>query len=551
MKVWSLPMFEDPNIQTDSISYAEAVKEITDQVHEMVGNPLSKWAVAATIESLGIRDVDARSDFGYDTVFDLADEVFNRIKDRINQKPAEKLREEEDFEFGGFFRSLKLFLKYYSQGMVFSLPMLSQIIAIIIFEYALWAWFDFNEAQATVVALGTIISFIVTGGFIQTLGRLVSRYKGEGNYYLASKATSSVMKLAVPVVLLAALAIFTLNLILPFYPQQLMILSMVYMVLISFLLLSAAILFATEQRTMILVGILTGTAVVIFGMDFAEFGIYVSQWLGIITGTVIMTLYAVVYYRIKIHALRQELFKQSLPEAEVNYYNTYRYFIYGFCYFTFLFMDRLLAWSAGPPPPEYIIWFNTPYELGMDWALLTLVITIAMLEYSIHSFSLNLIPVQKSAFISKIKSFNSFFRRFYVKQVLLLLFISGVSILVTYFGVLSLRAFEDQVPEISDFFANPMTFKVFWMASIGYVFLVYGLLNSLFFFTLNRPELVIYAMAGALFVNFITGFLCSRIFGLEYAVIGLIAGSAVFAITTGILAKRFFKHLDYFYYSAF
>ncbi|HBQ59288.1 MAG TPA: hypothetical protein DD671_06610, partial [Balneolaceae bacterium] len=265
-------------------------------------------------------------------------------------------------------------------------------------------------------------------------------------------------------------------------------------------------------------------------------------WLCILVGTLIMTVYAYIYYRLKIHSLRQELFKQSLPETEVTYYNVYRYFIYGFCYFTFLFMDRLLAWSAGPPPPEYIIWFNTPYELGMDWALITLVITIAMLEFSIQSFSRYLIPAQKAAFVSKIKFFNKFFRRFYVKQVLLLLFVGIISILVTYYGVLSLRVFENQVPEIADFFENPMTFRVFWLASIGYLFLIYGLLNSLFFFTLNRPELVMYAMAGSLFVNFVTGFLCSRIFGLEYAVIGLIAGSVVFAVTTAILAKRFFKH---------
>jgi len=214
-------------------------------------------------------------------------------------------------------------------------------------------------------------------------------------------------------------------------------------------------------------------------------------------------------------------------------------------------MDRILAWSAGPPPPEYIIWFNTPYELGMDWALISLVITIAMLEFSVHSFSKNLIPAQKKATISKTKLFNRFFKRFYIKQVLLLLVIGSLSIIGTYYGVLSLRIFENEVPEIADFFANPMTYKVFWMASIGYLFLIYGLLNSLFFFTLNRPELVMYAMIGSLFVNFIVGYLCSRIFGLEFAVIGLIAGSIVFATVTAILAKRFFKHLDYFYYSAY
>jgi hypothetical protein len=537
--------------QIKELTHSEAVSELSEKVYELIGNPISKWAVAATIESLGIRNIDAETDYGHNSVFDLANVVYLSIKERITDEEADFEEDVDEFKFGGFRRTLKLFAKHYSAGMVFSLPMLSQIIAIIVFEYALWAWFDFNEAQATVVALGTIISFIITGGFIQTLGRLVSKYKGEGNYYLASKASLSVMKLAIPFVLISALLIILLNLILPFYPLPLILLSMVYMVLISFLLLAAAILFATEQRSMILFGILAGTIFVIFGMDFAEFGIYISQWIGIFVATIIMAGYGIIYYRLKIRTLRQELFKQSLPEAEVNYYNTYRYFIYGFCYFTFLFMDRLLAWSAGPPPPEYLIWFNTPYELGMDWALISLVVTIAMLEFSIHSFSLNLIPAQKKAVISKIKLFNKFFRRFYIKQILLLLIVGVASILLTYYGVLSLRVFETEVPEIADFFENPMTFRVFWLASIGYLFLIYGLLNSLFFFTLNRPELVMYSMIGSLLVNFVVGFLCSRIFGLEYAVIGLIAGSVVFALSTGFLAKRFFKHLDYFYYSAY
>ena len=537
--------------QASEPTYSEAVNDITGKVYELVGNPISTWAVAATIESLGVRNVDAKTDYGYDSVFELGEEVFSRIKDLEHKKAVQDQEDEDEFNFGSPGRTIKLFLKHYTEGMVFSIPMLSQVAAIIIFEYALWAWFDFNEAQATVVALGTIISFIFTGGFIQTLGRLVSKYKGEGNYFLAFEATKGVMKVAIPFVFVLAAVILLINLILPFYPQGFVLLSMVYMVMISLLLLVASILFATEQRSMILIAILVGTAVVIFGMDFAGFGIYASQWLGMITATIIMAIYVLLYYKLKIRSLRQELFKQSLPAMEVNFYNTYRYFIYGFCYFTFLFMDRLLAWSAGPPPPEYIIWFNTPYELGMDWALISLVITIAMLEFSVHTFSKNLIPAQKKATLSKVKLFNRFFKRFYIKQVILLLVIGWISIAGTYYGILSLKVFENEIPEIADFFANPMTFKIFWLASIGYLFLIYGLLNSLFFFTLNRPELVMYAMIGSLFVNFITGYLCSRIFGLEYAVLGLVCGSVVFAMVTGYLAKRFFKHLDYFYYSAY
>lgn len=307
-------MLENDAPQAKELSKPEAVQEITEKVHELVGNPISKWAVAATIESLGVRDIDAKTDYGFDSVFELGEEVFGRIKTRIEAENTDE-DSSEDFEFGGFGRTLKLFAKHYSAGMVFSLPMLSQIIAILIFEYALWAWFDFNEAQATAVALGTIVSFILTGGFIQTLGRLVSKYKGEGNYYLASKASLSVMKVAVPFVLISAIVILLINLILPFYPQQLMLLSMTYMVLISLLLLAASILFATEQRSVILIGILLGTLVVIFGMDFAGFGIYFSQWMGIIVSTIVMALYSIIYYRFKIKTLRQELFKQSLPEG--------------------------------------------------------------------------------------------------------------------------------------------------------------------------------------------------------------------------------------------
>ncbi len=523
--------------------------DIVNQVEELVGNPVSSWAVAATIESIGIRDVDAISDFNYPTVFELAEDVYTKIKKRYSKQ--DQVEEEEHIKLGNFSDSVAMFLKYYSAGLLFSLPMISQIVAIIIFQYALWAWLYFNEAQASVIAFGTIAAFILTGGFIQVLGRLVSKYKGEENYFLAFKSIKGVLKLAIPVILLSVLMLIGLNVILPFYPLKMVFLSMIYLILISFMMLAAAVLYASEQRAVILVSVLVGTAVVIFGMEVLNLGIYLSQWIGIIASTLVLTIYFIVYYQFKIRSLRQQLFKQSLPNTEVSYYNNYRYFLYGFSYFTFLFVDRLLAWSTGEIIPPYIIWFNTPYELGMDWALITLVLTVAMLEFSIQLFSKNIIPVQKKAKLSGIKFFNRYFRRFYTSQILLLLVISIISIIATYYGVLSLRVFEDKVPEIKDFFANPITFKVFWMASFGYVFLIYGLLNSLFFFTMNRPEFVLYSMIPSLGVNLLVGFICSRVFSFEYATVGLIFGSITFALISGLLAKKFFKHLDYFYYSAY
>ncbi|GAB5408924.1 MAG: hypothetical protein BalsKO_12890 [Balneolaceae bacterium] len=541
-------MSQQFDIKEKPLSKEEARDKLIRDVRDLVDIPMSSWAVAATIESLGIRDIDAETDFGYPNVFELADYVFEQIEIEIN---GEDRSQSHDSYTHGFFQTIKLLIKYYTAGLVLSMPMLVQIVAILVFEYALWAWLRFNEAQATVVAFGTIIAFVVTGGFIQVIGRLVSKYKGEENFYLARKAVYKVLRLGIPSVLIFALIIFLVNLAFPFYPMKMMILSITYMILISFLLLSAAILYASELRFMILFSITVGTIAVILLTKTNTFGVYTAQWVGIAFTTVLMGGYAFLYYKFKIQSLRQELLKQTLPYDEVSYYNNYRFFLYGLFYFIFLFTDRILAWSTGDIPPPYIIWFNTPYELGMDWALISFVITIATLEFSINAFSKYLVPAQKNISLNNMKAFNKHFNRFYFRQLLLLLLVSVVSILVTYFGVLSLRVFELQVPEIRDFFANPITFKVFWIASISYVFLVYGLLNSLFFFTLNRPSFVTYAMIASVVINFIVGFLCSRLFGFEYATVGLLVGSFSFALITGIIARKFFKHLDYYYYSAY
>jgi len=280
-------------------------------------------------------------------------------------------------------------------------------------------------------------------------------------------------------------------------------------------------------------------------------GIYLSQWFAMALTTVTLGGYGYLFFRLKIKNSSQQTVEQTLPQPEVRFYINYRYFVYGLSYFLFLFIDRILAWSAGPPPPPYIVWFNTPYELGMDWALLTLVLSVAVLEYSVQLYSRKLVPLQEKVKFGQLRSFNDYYKKFYFKQLALLVVISIFSIVITYFAVNSLRVFEGDVSEIHDFFANPMTTEVFWLASISYVFLNIGLLHSLFFFTLNKAKFSMYSMLAAVGVNFFVGYLCSRMISLEYATIGLMAGSICFAAVSGYFAKQFFKRLDYYYYSAF
>lgn len=540
--------------QAEKATYT-SVNDLQKKVQELIDTPLNVWAVAATIESLGIREIDARQDYGFESIFDLAEQIYSDInKEKAGKGSLQQTIGVPKLDDSSFWEELTLFLHQYSKGLLFSLPMLSQIAAIFIFRYSLWAWLDFNEAQATAVALGTIGAFVLTGGFIQIMGRSATQYIREENYTLAKKVTQKTVMLGIACITGATVLFYLINVLIPFYPQSMMRLGLTYMFLISLLMLGSAVLYALERRISILVIILLGTAIVIYNMDGLSLGIYYSQWIALLATTFLLFGYAYFYLWVKTRKNKNNHSKYFLPNAEVSYYINYRYFIYGAVYFAFLFLDRLLAWSAGESPPPFIIWFNTPYELGMDWAILSLVFSIAVLEYSVHSFSKKILRLQKKADFSQIKAFNQYYNGFYLKQLGILFGMGILSVVITYFSVtylIEVANIGKHVPEIRDFFANPMTTKVFWIASISYLFLNVGLLHCLFFFTLNKVKYALYAIVLAFAVNLAVGFVCSRIIALEYATLGLLAGSLTFAIVSGWLVQRFFKNLDYYYYSAF
>lgn len=521
------------------------------EVEDLLDNPISVWAVAATIESLGIREIDAQREFGYESILGLADQIYKDLKKEIHQKASEVSVSDKEIYKTGFWVQIKYFVVYYSQGLLFSLPLISQIASLFIFRYSLWAWLDFNEAQATLVAFGTMAAFIVTGGFVQILGHSISSYVSSENYFLALESSKKIAKLGLVGVLGFCFFVAFLNVIIPFYPPYMVFLGLSYMILISLLLLASGILYALKQRIAILVIIVIGTLLVIVNMEVFHLGIYISQWTAMFVTTLLLAGYASLYLKWQIRKKQQRVAMQALPVPEVHHFISYRYFIYGLSYFLFIFMDRLLAWSTGELPPPFILWFNTPYEIGMDWALITLILSFAMLEYSVNVFSRELKPLQKKISFLQLEYFNKYFKQLYFKQVLLLTVTGLLSIVITYYSVRSLIIFQDTVPEVRDFFTNFMTTKVFWIASISYLFLNIGLLHCLFFFSLNKPVFAMYSILAGLAVNFAIGFFCSRVFALEYATVGLLAGSIVFAVISGTTAMNLFKRLDYYYYSAF
>ncbi|MFQ5594589.1 MAG: hypothetical protein ACE5HA_10610, partial [Anaerolineae bacterium] len=530
-------------------------EELVDFILETCGSPVDFWAVAATLESKGMRDVDAEEKYGVEplvrwtepqsgyvvkgSIMILAREIYARCRRRLEAEPPERA-ELPDVRW---WRKLARILKFYFQGTLFALPMTGQIIAVLALRYSLWAFLEFSEERATVVAIGTVLSFIVTGGFVQAIGRKGMSYSEAGNHILAKQVCYGLIKMGTGLVLAVGLGFYLLNLIIPFFTQEMVWISLMYYVLLSELWLFISILYVLTRRAAILLSTLAGVGIVHVVMTYTNWGIYAAHGLGLLGTNVIVGIYG--YYLLKkaARSVSADLKDARLPAWSILYYSLRLYFLYGMFYFGYLFLDRLVGWSASEQPLPYIIWFRTPYELGMDWALVSLVFSIALLEYTINEFAASIIPTQKRFSAFDIDGHNRFFKRFYLRQLILLVVIAVISIIATYYAVTWLRHFEE-IKLVRDFFKSPITFFVYWIGAVGYNLMVVGLFNGVFFFSLSRPIPVLRAIMLASVVNAGVGYMLSRTIGYHYSAVGMVIGSLLFAVLATRSGLRLMSELD-------
>jgi hypothetical protein len=352
-------------------------------------------------------------------------------------------------------------------------------------------------------------------------------------------------------VLGVGIVIFLANLVFPLYDTRLTLVSLTYYMLLSELWLYSSVAIVLSRPMAVLVITLAGVVPVYCVMEFTSLGIYVAHWSGMSFALLLIMFYTMIDFRRSAEKTIPELKTGRLPKHSVRAYLVAPYFVYGVFYFLNIFIDRFVSWSApSPEPPPYMFWFRTSYELGMDWALISLVFTLALLEYVIHEFSHFQIPAQKAVKCLHVQDYVRFFRRFYRKFLILVAFIAVIDILASYFGVLYFRQFNE-IKEVREFFSSPTTYFVFYAASVGYLLIAIGLYNSLFFFTLSRPAFVLRSIIPATAVNLLVALVASRCIHYEYGVLGLVAGGLTFAVLSTRYAQDFFRNLDYYYYAAY
>jgi hypothetical protein len=523
------------------------LEPLVRKVEERTGGPVDRWAVVVALEADGWRDLDARREFGVDDVFALADRVFP-----LCGAPA---REEAPPRTGVSWapvresRAWRMVAGLVRESVV-ALPIAVQIVAVLTLGYSLWAWVEFTEAEATVVALGTLASFIVTGGFVQCIGREGQRYLAMDSPLQASRACSRLRSVGLSAVVVVAVVALVGAGLFPFYPLDLMSISLGYFLLLSVLWVVLALLYVLKRHLAIAVFTLCGLLPVYAVMEFTGWGIYAAHGLGLLVTIGLSGAYGEILLRRRIGRTDPGDRRSWLPPVAVEFHDLLPYFLYGVGLFAFLFVDRVIAWSvtAGDPSP-YVIWFRTPYELGVDWALIPLLLLFGVVHHTSKEFSDWSSVVNRDTSALPIDEAVRRFRGLYSRHLVMLGVAGALGTVAGYELVLELVE-TGRAPILAEVVADPVTRRVYGWAAASYAMAAVGLYHVLLFFALSRPWFAVTSIAGGLAANVVVGLLASRLIAYEFAVAGVLAGGLVFMVVSYGYVRRMLGNYAYYCYSA-
>lgn len=504
--------------------------------------PQDPYEIAALLESMGWNDQRARKEFGMDDVFELADELWKAVQDKIVYTSFSKI------EKPGMMETVAELLRAFLRGVIFALPMAISVISMLTLKFSLWSFENLSVELATSIAIGTILSFMTVGGFTQAIARRGFFYIIQGHYHLARRTTYLFIRIGFIVSLVLSGIILITDIFFTLFPYRMLFYIVAYFVLLNSIWLTVTAMYILRREITFTVFIILGIALVyvlysILGMD-----IIWAQLLAILVISVLSAILIKYYFQLD-ERKSQKRAMTNLPRFSITIYTTMHYFFYGFLYFTFLFIDRIVAWSTNNVYMPYVIWFRGEYEIGLDFALLMLVLPMGFCEVSVSWLMRDLEAGQKMYMAKEISRMNNNYLLMYFRTQGLHIVNAVISGFIIY-GVAYYLDHQYYLVNGKSFLASEVTQFVLVWAIVAYSVLSVFLMNAVILFALSQPYKMINALIPGLIVNFIIGFLLSRWVGYHYAVFGLLAGSLLAAVLSTLNITKVLKKLDYYLYSA-
>jgi hypothetical protein len=528
----------------------QALNGLLDAVLERHLQPEDQYEIAALLESMGWNDPRVAEAFGVEDIFELAEILWHRMQQRISFTPFSKVRSYTFYELA------QDVVRNFLRGVIFALPMALSVLSMLTLRFSLWSYENLSVELATSIGVGTILSFITVGGFTQAIARRGFFYVIQGYYQMARRVTFYFILLGFIVCIAMCVALYFFNFIIQVLPFNLLTIAILFYFFLNTIWLSVTVMYILKKELTFTGLIVAGIGIVyviisIFGIA----NIIVAQLVALLVVSVV-SLLLVIYYFKKEEKKGEKGIAPKLPKMSVTIFSTLPYFTYGFLYFAFLYVDRVIAWSTTDKGymPFFIV-FRGYYELGLDFALLVLIIPMGFSEVILNKLMTDIQTSQQAYWGYETDKMNRFYVKQYFRRLIAVAVISIVSALIVFFITHYVTTkFPSDVGRI--LINNPITSSVFFWGLIAYVFVAVALMNAVILFALSQPKKAIQSIWPALVINAVSGFLCTRWWGFYYnwgyemAIVGLLLGSLAFMIVSGIQVVRVLRKLDLYLYLA-
>ncbi len=512
--------------------------ELITRVLRVNGDPQNELDVVAVLESLGWTDRQAQEQMGFTDLFDLAHDMYPNIRSEVRQEVA-SLQPTRSWS-----QRVGHFAWHVLRGMMFMLPILVSVMAMIVLHISYASFQYFSVSQATALALASFLSSVVTGGFIQSMAHSVYLFLGYAEPHMAKKVAALWMHWGMYAAVVVLAVLLLVDIPIRYMPLSLVVFMALYTFFLAALWLAFAQLYVLH-REYLLVGITLVSALCAYAIWHAGLPVEVANVAGIVLGTVVALMVASSDFARRGREGKHRLRVVRPRNSQLAYVSS-AYFLYGVMYFLYLYIDRLVSWSTQFSIMPYYIWFRGQYELGMDWSIIMLVLPVGLAEGLIYELMQEIQYASQRAPASSAEHMAHVFRDRYARSLIPMVVISAMGVL----GGQLLVRWAAGVHFLAG--ATPSSViehYVFTLSSVGYVLLGIALYNILLMFSLGVPKPALRTMVWALAVDFGVGMVLTRAFGqYQLAVWGLVFGSAFLLAATTRALLQMLPHIDFLMY---
>ncbi|MFL5843074.1 MAG: hypothetical protein ACJ762_00175 [Solirubrobacteraceae bacterium] len=519
----------------------QTVPELAVFIVEHAGPPIDVWALAALLESVGIRDRDAVERFGLPDVFALA----RAVQAELPEAPGDVAVEEERRTRR---EGLTRFAKIYGRGTFFFVPLALQLVALLVFDVSQFASLDFTNADASRVAVAAALSFTVTAAFSQALGYLAPVYIESGKHMAAETVSWTIIGLGALAAMVVGAIAYAVGYTTDGYSHHDLTVMTAYYLLLAAQGLAGAMLYMLRKYLAMVVATIISLAVAAALYHWTSVKIEKVHYAALAVGVLIELGVGLVIMHRRARNTKGDLRLARLPRARILARRALPFALYGVIYFLFLTSDRAVAWAAGSNPLP--LWFHTPYELGLDFALGGIVFALAFLEVTVEDFSEMLTPAAERFRVDAVREHNRAVARFWSKQLAYIgvLMAAGAWLAVSGAVLLHKLGALGAAEKIYD---DPVSRYVFGLGLLGYAMLTLGIANSVFVMSLNRPWRAVTAIGPGVLVSVVVGIVATSRYDYWTAVFGMVVGAGVFAVLSSWQAWRTLRQADFHSYAAY